>query len=400
MFFATLVLLSAFLIEGIGTYVSVVGLSSLFAANPVIIVLAIALDVGKVVTVSFLYKHWKKVNVLMKTYMTIAAIVLMGITSAGAFGYLSAQFQKAIVNTNESGVLIASLTDEQGRLQKRKEEIDAQISKLPDNMVAGRKALFKQFAPEVDRINVRLVEIDTKLPELKIATLHQNVEVGPIIYIAEAFNTTPEKAVKWVILIIIFVFDPLAIALLLSGNFLIERRDIDANEALSIVSDDEDDTPKVVPAKEANKHPDPAPFFNGEMSSPLVSTASVGTPPPMNGNYFIQSPTQAMTSWTSTTTYDELPEAVEVADTKTAIAEPAVEEEPLEEIVAQPVEEREVIKLEQLQKHPEPKLYRSMLEDFGTHSDIEADVDSRRNLQALRKTYSDPGDAVTVGGPF
>jgi hypothetical protein len=224
MLFALLILFSAFLIEGIGTYVSVVGLSALFAANPVIIVLAIALDLGKVVTVSFLYKYWKKVNTAMKIYMTIASIVLMIITSTGCFGYLSQQFQHAITSTNASDVTISAMTDEQARLQKRKEEMDAQVAKLPPDYVAGRLKLQKQFAPELDRLNKRLGEIDTQLPKLKIDALKQNADVGPIIYVAQAFNTDAEHAVKWVILTIIFVFDPLAISLLLAGNFLLELR--------------------------------------------------------------------------------------------------------------------------------------------------------------------------------
>ena len=254
MFFAALVLFAAFLIEGIGTYVSVVGLSSLFAANMVIIILAIALDIGKVTSVSFLYKYWRKINVLMKTYMTVAAMVLMLITSAGAFGYLSGQFQKAISNTNQNGVILTALTEEQGRLQKRKEEIDTQIAKLPDSSVSGRRALMRQFAPEVERINTRLIDIDKKLPELKVENLKQGVEVGPILYVAEAFDTTPEKAVKWVILTIIFVFDPLAIALLLAGNYLIEERKKPIIQP-PVVQDE--DTPQVVPAAEAIKPPAP-----------------------------------------------------------------------------------------------------------------------------------------------
>lgn len=230
MFFSLLVLAAAFLIEGIGTYVSVIGLSALFASNPIIILLAIALDIGKVVSVTFLYKKWKDVNLIMKSYMSIATVVLMIITSAGCFGYLSGQFQKAIAGTNSQGIVLKALEDEQGRLQHRKEEIDAQIAKLPDNMVAGRRSLMKQFGPEVTRINDRLVEIDKKLPELKVESIKKDVEVGPILYVAQAFDTDPEHAVKWVILTIIFVFDPLAIALLLAGNFLIEERSGKKNE--------------------------------------------------------------------------------------------------------------------------------------------------------------------------
>lgn len=223
MFFALLVLFSAFLIEGIGTYVSVVGLSALFASNPIIILLAIALDLGKVVAVSFLYKYYKKIGWMMKSYMSIAVIVLMIITSSGAFGYLSGSFQKAIAGTNQDTIVLTALTDEQGRLQKRKEEIDKQIAKLPDNNVRGRTQLMRQFGPEVGRINKRLEEIDKQLPDLKVAAIKKDVEVGPIIYIAQAFNTDAEHAVKWVILTIIFVFDPLAISLLLAGNFLLEE---------------------------------------------------------------------------------------------------------------------------------------------------------------------------------
>ena len=221
--FALLVLLSAFLIEGIGTYVSVVGLSALFAANPVIIILAMALDLGKVVTVSFLYKYWQKINLAMRVYMTMAAVVLMIITSAGCFGYLSGQFQHAIAGSNSDNVILTSMTQEQTRLQARKQEIDTQIAKLPDNSVRGRTKLMNSYAPEVGRINARLAEIDQQLPKLKVASIQKNTDVGPIIYVAQAFNTDPEHAVKWVIFIIIFVFDPLAISLLLAGNFLLKN---------------------------------------------------------------------------------------------------------------------------------------------------------------------------------
>jgi hypothetical protein len=222
--FAGLVLLSALLIEGIGTFISILGLAALFSSNPIILMMAVALDVGKVVAVSFVYKFWKEINLLLKTYMLTAITVLMIITSTGVFGFLSAEFQKAISGTNEQAVLISLLTEEKTRLQTRKEEIDTQIARLPENFVRGRTTLMRQFEPELNQINNRLVEIDKELPQLKVESIKKNVEVGPIIYIAEAFDTTPEKAVKWVILIIIFVFDPLAISLLIAGNFLLNKK--------------------------------------------------------------------------------------------------------------------------------------------------------------------------------
>jgi hypothetical protein len=224
MAFILLVLLAALMIEGIGTYMSVIGLAALFASNPVIIVMAIALDVGKVVTVSFLYRNWKKVNLIMKSYMTIAALTLILITSAGVFGYLSAEFQKAIQGTSENTVLVEAMEDEKTRLQARKVEIDSQIAAIPPDFITGRRQAIEAFKDEVERINARLIVIDTELPPLKLDSIKKEVEVGPIMYIAEAFNTTPELAVKYIIMTIIFVFDPLAIALLIAGNFLLVQR--------------------------------------------------------------------------------------------------------------------------------------------------------------------------------
>lgn len=224
MFFTFLVFLSAFLLEGIGTYVSVVGLGTLFAYSMVAMIMAAALDVAKVVNVTFLYRHWKEIGWTMKSYMLAATLVLMMITSTGVFGYLSGEFQKAIASNSQQTVVIQALTEEQGRLQKRKEEIDKQIAQLPQNNVRGRRQLMQQFGPEVGRINDRLSEIDKKLPELKVANIEKDTHVGPILYVAEAFKTTPVEAVKWVILTIIFVFDPLAIALLIAGNFLLMRK--------------------------------------------------------------------------------------------------------------------------------------------------------------------------------
>jgi hypothetical protein len=222
MIFIIIVLLTALLIEGIGTYVSVVGLSALFSANLVIITLAVALDVGKVVSVSFLHRHWKQMKLLMKAYMLTAVIVLMTITSTGAFGYLSMQFQKAMTGTQENAIQVASMTEERDRLQSRKEEIDSQISAV--KTVVGKRSLTRSFNDEITRINSRLAEIDSALPALKMEGLHKSVETGPVMYVAEAFKTSPEQAAKWIILTIIFVFDPLAITLLIAGNFLIKLR--------------------------------------------------------------------------------------------------------------------------------------------------------------------------------
>ena len=230
MIFVFLTFLSAFFIEAIGTYTSIIGLSLLFSSNPVIITLALALDMGKLVTVSFLYKHWKKMHPIMKSYMLVAATILMVITSAGAAGYLSAEFQGAILNTKESDIRVTALKDEKVKLETRKKEIDSQIANLPPNMVKGRTKLINEFKTEISRVNDRIIEIDKALPDLEVAKAGTEAHAGPILYIAKAFDITVEEAVKWVILLIIFVFDPLAIVLIIGGNFLVDQRKIEQKE--------------------------------------------------------------------------------------------------------------------------------------------------------------------------
>ena len=224
MILSLLTFASAFLIEGLGTWISIIGLSSLFSADPIIIALAATLDVGKVVTVSFLYKRWNTAPRMLRFYMILATAVLMAITSVGAFGYLSAAFQGAIKDTKQQQILVAATVEEKARLEARKKEIDAQIANLPSHIVQGRQKLIGAFKGEADRINLRLRQLDAEPPKMRAQQITINTHTGPIIYISQAFNVSVEQAVKYVILIIIFVFDPLAIALLVAGNFLWETR--------------------------------------------------------------------------------------------------------------------------------------------------------------------------------
>lgn len=229
--------------EGIGSYVSVVGLGSLFAGDLIIILMALILDAAKIMSVSFLYQYWDDIKSTMRYYMLSAVIVLMTITSAGAFGYLSGAFQKAVAPNMEVMLKVDSLkkeqdliTNEKNQLLDRKVKIDQQISQLPPENVKGRRQLIYSFKPEQEQISKRLVELTTRSDELtteifkaESENIDNQVHVGPIIYIAKIFDSTIEDTSKWIILVIIFVFDPLAVTLIVAGNFLIKRRKEEKN---------------------------------------------------------------------------------------------------------------------------------------------------------------------------
>lgn len=223
MLLAILLFISAFSLEGIGTYVSVMGLAATFSFNPVIMAIGIIFDIAKLVTVSFLYKYWKKVPRLMMGYMLPATLVTMMLTSYGVFGYLSNEFQKAMLPNVESQIKLKALQTEADKLQARKVEIDKQISQLPPNIVRNRIKLINTFKEETHRLNKRLEEIDAELPSLQVTHATNDVHAGPVMYLAKTFNIPVEQAIKWVILLIVGVFDPLAVCLILAGNFVVAQ---------------------------------------------------------------------------------------------------------------------------------------------------------------------------------
>lgn len=224
MFFILLVFFAAFSLEIIGTVVSVIGLTQVLGFDYIIVTLAIVFDLSKIVSVSLLYKEWAYLPGLLKRYLLIASVVLVSITSAGAAGYLASSFQKNILPTKSITVKIDALEEEKMKLAARKIQIDNQIANLPVDMVKGRTKLISNFKLEIEGVNTRLTSIDEELPKLQIDAIDKSSHAGPIMYLAQALNTTPEHSMMYIIGLVVFVFDPLAIALILAGNYLVEKR--------------------------------------------------------------------------------------------------------------------------------------------------------------------------------
>ena len=227
MLFIILTFLSALLLEGIGTIVSVIGLVQLFGYSELIVALAIAFDFGKLVAVTVLYREWQKLGKLLKLYLTLASFVLMTITSMGALSYLSTNFQKNSLPVKTLEVKVKSLVDEKQKLEARKLEIDKQITNLPAETVRGRTKLMASFKAELEQVNNRIVELDVEVPKAQTEIIEVSSHAGPIMYLASALKVSPDSAMGYLIALIIFVFDPMAIALILAGNYLVSKRELE-----------------------------------------------------------------------------------------------------------------------------------------------------------------------------
>jgi len=228
----TYVGLSAALVAGSAAFFSVFGLSSLFAgARLSVIVMAGSLEFGKLVAASFLYRFWHDVNKILRTYMTIGVIVLVLITSAGIFGYLSNAYQGATIGFEKQSTELLALEDRLEQLEEDKvflkEELDEQVNDLPENYRTARRQLRESYNPQIQKVNQNILDIKSNISDLELSLIETGVDVGPAIYLARAFETDIDTVVKFFIFVLIFVFDPLALSLVLAFNHMIEREDRD-----------------------------------------------------------------------------------------------------------------------------------------------------------------------------
>ena len=245
MFLTILTFLSAISISIIAAGYSIVGLATLFAGAVVpIILMGSALEVGKLVAASWLYHNWNsEVPRLLKLYLFIAIIVLVFITSLGIFGFLSKAHLDQVKPTSSNNIKI-ELLDNQIKSQENIIERSQNTLTLLDKalevyidkeyVTRGLKERKKQ-KPERDELTLAINEASDKIAELsdkkgslKLEQDKIEAEVGPIKYVAELIYGENAKdmfdhAVRVVILILIFVFDPLAVLLLIAANISLRQ---------------------------------------------------------------------------------------------------------------------------------------------------------------------------------
>jgi len=250
MFTIIITFLSAISISAIAAGYSIIGLATLFAgATMPIIAMGSALEVGKLVAASWLYNNWRNelVPKTLKTYLTFAVIVLIFITSMGIFGFLSKAHLDQVQPTSSNNIKIELIDKQIGqqqiiidRSQKTLDQLDKALDKYID-MEYVSKGLNerKKQAEEREDLTYAITQATNKIAELSeqkgTLQLEQDkieAEVGPIKYIAELIYGDEAKdhfdeAVRWVIIALIFVFDPLAVLLLIAANISLRSRKVE-----------------------------------------------------------------------------------------------------------------------------------------------------------------------------
>ena len=255
--FPFLIALSALSVSGSAAFYSVFGLSKLFAgASLQVIIMAGSLEFAKLVTASLLYQYWGTINKWLRFYLAVAVFVLMVITSGGIYGFLSGAYQETATKSEFLDKSLAVLQTKQGRFEEQKTDLNIEKTQLNKSIAdlrvslssptsvsywdensqsvitttssSTRRALQSELKTTiVDRDNINLkieavmdsvMRIDTELLELEISNEDER-ELGPLKYLSETTGKDMGQVVNWFLLLIIFVFDPLAIALVVAANF-------------------------------------------------------------------------------------------------------------------------------------------------------------------------------------
>tara|TARA_R100000458_G_C8272361_1_gene247188 strand:- start:1531 stop:2646 length:1116 start_codon:yes stop_codon:yes gene_type:complete len=255
--FPLLIGLAALLVSGSAAFYSVFGLSKLFAgASTQVIIMAGSLEFAKLVCASLLYQYWGTINKWLRAYLSVAVLVLILITSGGIYGFLSGAYQETATKSEFLDKSLAVLQTKQNRFEEQKTDLNLEKTQLNTTISdlrtslsnptsvsywdetaqqvitttssSTRRALQKELETTItdrDNVNLKLeavmdsvMRIDTELLELEIGNEEQR-ELGPLKYLSETTGKDMGQVVNWFLLLIIFVFDPLAIAMVVAANF-------------------------------------------------------------------------------------------------------------------------------------------------------------------------------------
>jgi hypothetical protein len=222
MIFGIIVLICALAISGIAAWYSIIGLIAIFAASPLpVALMGASLEAGKLVASSWLYKNWKEAPGFLKYYLTFAVIVLMFITSLGIFGFLSKAHIESNIDMGDISVQLKTL--------ERKEQItEDRINFLLKKAGEDSDKISRRTADQIQEAQDELIAIQKEKLPLEKQENALMAEIGPLKYIAELIygkdaESHFDSAVRFVIILLVFVFDPLAVLLVIAANYTLRK---------------------------------------------------------------------------------------------------------------------------------------------------------------------------------
>lgn len=220
MFFVVLLFASAFAIAAAAGFFSIVGLATTYGGSFwAVAAMGATVEIGKLFAVSFLYRFWNLISIWFKTVLCTLIFGVMLITSLGVFGFLTKANQVDMVAANQQTTELVNLTTEQTTLTDRKKVVDEQMFGFAGaTLTANQMKLVRELQQEQTTINKRLSELRTKITTAQQTQVSQHAEIGPLMYVAKTLGYGVDVAVMGFTLLLVLVFDPLAITLTICAN--------------------------------------------------------------------------------------------------------------------------------------------------------------------------------------
>ena len=242
-----LIAFSALFVSSSAVFYSVYGLSKLFAgASTEIAIMASSLELAKLVVASLLYVYWDEINKLLRFYLTIACITLMLITSGGIYGFLSGAYQETATKSELLDKHVLMLEVKQNRFQEQLgaekelltyytealsnptmiQYVDKESGQLVTTTSSRQRKLMTN---QLNEVKYSVNSLNDSISRYDILILNKKVsnedarELGPLKYVAKSLGVEMDKVVNYFLLLIVFVFDPLAICLVIAANFAFLR---------------------------------------------------------------------------------------------------------------------------------------------------------------------------------
>ena len=275
--FPFIIAFTALSVSASAAFYSVSGLSKLFAgASFEVIIMAGSLEVAKLVIASLLYQYWDVINKGLRVYLTVAAFILVLITSMGIYGFLSSAYQDTYRQLTIKNNQTAFLTQKKDFYNKDVIRYDQELERISNNIstlsnakvsniqvrdtsvssgfrstISTTELRLSQKRIEVEEENRQKVQAKREVAadslqkyQIEILTLENNTDVagelGPLEYLSKLTNTSMDRIINYLLLVIIFVFDPLAISLVIAANFAFDQAYPKREEEIEEVEDEEE----------------------------------------------------------------------------------------------------------------------------------------------------------------
>lgn len=271
--FSYLVYAAAFVLAGCAAYYSIYGLGKLFSSQAVaVMIMAAVLEASKLISASYLHRYWDKISISIRAYLTVAVAILMLITSIGIYGFLISAYQDTKNKLNISQTEIELRQVKQQNVTNNIQQIESQIAfkldriqtlnsvrsqqearldslylrnqsknaKRVEEYIQGVDSEIKTIQTELQQDKNRIASFQDSIANIQIDinTLQNSdvaAEIGPLQYVATITGMTLDIVVNWFVLIFIFVFDPLAVTLLIAAQKISKTQDVQLNNEKEII---------------------------------------------------------------------------------------------------------------------------------------------------------------------